>query len=479
MKNRILYFLLILFILSDAGYSFVQHLHKPLDGDMSRGVIPVNTVKNIFQDPFGISVITQNAVYPNPNRFFAHYTFSNYFQNVPFFLQHFFSPIDSLYLSCAIAKIIIQLSLLFLLGFYITGTTKVLKEEFLIAVALITPLFQTNGYVGYMGIIDSSVTYTFFYALPCCLLLLFYLPFFNTSFYGKEFISNKFILLLLFLFTVVLTLNGPLLPGIILIISFLYILYHFKLHYTISEFSFVSKTKMALRKISRPHLFFFVFISLLSLYSLYIGKNNSEFINDIPPLSTRYDRLPFGLYYWLTQKLGVPLLIIMICVNAFLIHKNYKNETGKKILHLLKWIVLFSVLYIILLPLGGYRHSRPNIIRCDSVMPITIALIFIYGLSALFLINNLKNIGKKVYVFILIGFSFIYTWSDEPEFTKNNCEKQALQKIADSRDKIVLLENDCNVMSWEKITDPKESENNAELFQYWGITKEKKLFYQK
>ena len=57
----------------------MQHYSMPLDGDMAGGIVPAEDVKLILNDPFGISVITDNAVYPNPNRYFAHWTFFTYF----------------------------------------------------------------------------------------------------------------------------------------------------------------------------------------------------------------------------------------------------------------------------------------------------------------------------------------------------------------------------------------------------------------
>jgi len=161
----------------------------PLDGDMAESILPAKGYEKIFQDPFGISVITENACYPNPNRFFAQWAYAKYFQHAPFVLQQFVSPIESIYYCSAIVKILIQILLLITAGFYITGNRKFLCLEFLLAIVLIIPFFQTNGYRSYMGIIDPSITYTFSYALPCALLLLFYLPFFNNSFYQKNFIA--------------------------------------------------------------------------------------------------------------------------------------------------------------------------------------------------------------------------------------------------------------------------------------------------
>lgn len=480
MTKRIIYYILLLFLLADISYSFVQHLKMPLDGNMAAGIIPSNDVKKIFEDPFGISVITKNAVYPNPNRFFAHWTFSKYFLYTPIALQNIVNPIDSIYLSCAFAKIVIQILIITLLAFCITGNPKIFSKEFLIGAVLIVPLFQVNGYRSYMGIIDPSVTYTFFYALPCALLLLFYYPFFKTSYYRNKFTSGKIKITLLLCLAVIVVLNGPLNPGVILIISLLYVLNNWRNNYAAStDFPFFQRLLNALNCIPKPHLFFFILIGILSIYSLLIGVNNSIFIGDSIPVHQRFYRLPLGLYYLITQKIGFPVLLLMIIINSYLISKYYKNTEGQKILNILKWICIFASFYIILLPLGGYKSYRPYILRYDTIMPVTILLIFIYGKSTYFLIKNLTANSKKMYISFVIVFSFIFIFADQPEFEKNECEIAAIKTISQSKENIVLVKNDCTIMAWEKFKDPNESELNAQLFNYWGLTNEKKLYYQK
>jgi len=468
-----------LFLISDIGFSFVQHLQKPLDGDMAECILPSKQYQQIFQDPLGIKVITQDASYPNPNRFFCYYIFSKYFKSIPIFLQSFTTPIESIYVASALAKILIQVFILLLLGFFITGKGNFFNKDSLIAMALITPLFQTNGYRSYMGIIDPAITYAFSYALPCAWLLLFYLPFYKASYFDKKFSPNKFILAILILFTFFITLNGPLNPGVIIIISILYIIHHFKLNYSASLPASTSQRIMiALKNIPKPYLFIFSLAGILSLYSLYLGNHSSLFQDVKIPISQRYLRLPEGIYYLVSQKIGYPLLLIIIGINAFLIYKFYKSEEGNKILNLLKWIGMFSLFYILLLPLGGYRTYRPDIIRYDTVMPITLALIFIYGLSTIFLLKNIKNKGNYVYLILVIAFSIVYTLADKLEPGRNKCEKESLTRLANSKENTVFLNSDCTVMSWEKITDSTASSFNGELLQYWGVTKEVKHYYQ-
>jgi len=169
----------------------------------------------------------------------------------------------------------------------------------------------------------------------------------------------------------------------------------------------------------------------------------------------------------------------MLAINTLIIWKKHNQTEGQKILRLLKWIVIFSAFFIFLLPLGGFRTYRPNILRYDTIMPITICLIFIYGISTYFLINNVSTKYKKYYLSGVIIIMLIFTYADKPNFSENVCERQALETIAQSPEKIVFLKSDCTIMSWEKITDYKDSELNAKLLQYWNVTKEKKLYEQK
>lgn len=173
MHKRFIYLFLLILLLTDLSFSFVQHLSMPLDGDMAGGIVPALDVKPVLSDPFGTSVILEKAFYPNPNRYFAHFSFYKYFNTIPVLLQSFVSTIDSVYLACAIAKIITQFTLISLLAFLITGKIKLFSFDFLLVSVLISPLLQTNGYRSFMGIIDTSITYSFFYALPCVLLLYF------------------------------------------------------------------------------------------------------------------------------------------------------------------------------------------------------------------------------------------------------------------------------------------------------------------
>jgi hypothetical protein len=478
MKNRNARLFFLLLFLLDTGYSFVQHFHATLDGDMAGIILPAEPYRHVLSDPFGLDVLLKNERYAAPNRFFAHVSMSAYFKSVPFWLQHFVSPVQSVYLACAFAKTTIQVLLILLLALYITATFGSQKIEYPFVVVLITPFFQTSGYNIYMGIIDKSITYTFFYSLPVMLLLLFFLPFYKAEFFGKPVRFNAVLKILWFILAVVISFNGPLIPGLVLIVCPLALIIKWKRAFKeLPETSFRQRLRASFNTIPRLILFYFLLVIGLCAYSFFIGTHNSE--NDVVvPLLDRFSRLPEGLLNPFTRKLGFPLLALVIVANVFLLLKNKHNETGQKILMMIKWMVLFILLYMALLPFGGYREYRPNILRHDTLLPLTICMICMYCLSSYWIIQQGSRKVIKIYSIVIAGVFLIFTNADRMNLNENECEKEALYQIARSSDQFVPLKNDCLVMEWHKVTKYRDSELNSRLLQLWGITKERKWYCQ-
>ena len=422
---------------------------------MAGGIFPDKELQKTFDSPFGFTVFLEKSQSPNPNRYFSHLLFRDYFKNVPLFLQKVATPIESAYLSCAIAKITIHVLLLFLLASFISETNRLYKKKFLIAALLISPMFQVNGYRHYMGIIDESTTHTFFYALPIVFLLLFYYPF-----YIKKDDIRLFNKVSLVLLIPVITLSGPLNPGVILIISLLFC-FHFLLF---------KKSDIFPEKNNRTALN--ILITIFAAYSLYLGTYNSIELEHKISLFEAYSRLPRGIYYQFTQKLGFPILFLIITLNILLLLKSNKIE-GQKIILFSKWIGLFIILYILLLPLGGYRDSRPNILRYDTILPITLCLLFVFGKTTLFLIGkNFKY--KKMYFVTIVSILIIFTYTDKPCFDKNDCDRKNLVEIAISKNIVDLKQTNCEILSWSTNNSIHKTELIFKLLKYWNIIREQK-----
>jgi hypothetical protein len=460
-------------LISDITYSFIQYYHEHFDGDMASFILRDDPWKPVLSDPLGFKVLFKNESYPDPNRFFSHWFMSYYFQSMPFFLQKFINPLDSVYLSCALIKIITHILLLYLIASLVTNEIRISSNTILVMI-IASPLFQAIGYSGDMGIIDQSISYFFFYGLPYAFCLLFYF------FLRRAYIKRKMpiiSLVILFILAVILPFSGPLVPGIILVVNVLIISKLFLDSSARNQNQKFSKNVVDLFFNNRIIIKWIVFISCLSLISLYVGSHNS--INDVTTLSVieRYRRLPAGIYFIISQKLGLPLLLLCLIINTIFITRSKSNESHQ-LIYWLKQIGLFTLIYILLLPLGGFRWYRPNIIRFDTFMPVTFLLIIYFGLTSFYLLKQFTGMKKFYYIGFLILLAMIYTNADRPKFKDYYCERAAIESVSTSTEKIVKLPADCTVMSWGKIKTPLESELNAELLKFWNITKQKTLFYQ-
>jgi len=479
MLNRIKKYLTLLFLilfLVDLIYSFNIHYHTPIGGDLAEIVNP-NPNKGsyyVLQHPFGLG----EGKYQNPNRFFAHWTTLKYFKVVPLFLQQFFSPIESLYIAAAIAKTLIQLTFVILFSLLINNSKKLFSIEFALAVILIFPLFQSFGYNRYMGIIDQSIVYSFFYALPLCLTLVLFSPIFKKLFHAsrvKISSAGKTLTLLLILY---LSLNGPLIPAVFLLVSVLIIANLFNSHLKKSpNLSLPNQIKTFLIAIDRTLFFTLLICCLFSLYSLYIGTFNSQNIGGKVQLVERFQRLPTGLLNLIGGKLGLPILIGMLVINYQLLRTNVTKQ-AKKIKGLFIWISIFSIAYILLLPFGGYRLYRINIIRYDTAMPIILCLIFLFGLSSHYLIINLTKKSKVIYTLVTGTVLLIFTNADRLKEDKSLCEKNLLHELAACEEDQLILNCNCTLVEWNTFNDYAQSELNATFFYNLGITSKKVLYKQ-
>jgi hypothetical protein len=216
----------------------------------------------------------------------------------------------------------------------------------------------------------------------------------------------------------------------------------------------------------------------MSCYSLYLGTYNSDFVNDSIPLIKRYQILPQGIYKTFTYMNGFGYLYTIIILNFALIVRYHQDKQGRKMMYNAAWVMIFILMYIMLLPLGGYRIYRPLIVRYDSILPVTMMLLFLFSTSTLFLINNINTLKfKRLYITIIVAALIAYSITDAEIKVRNDYEKKALYTVASSESDVVALTDSCQVMSWYVITKPHESTMNAELMRFWKITDRVKLYY--
>lgn len=482
MKLKLIKTLLIFLIIADLGYSFCQFYHQQFDGDFVPIIAPSKHYETILENPFGKKVLLDKAEYAGTSRFFSHKILQVYGKIAPLWLQKLLSPVDSLYAAGALSKILVQFALIFLLSIYVCRHFKFWHLDFLGIFLLITPFFQTYGYFHNMGIIDASVTYLFFYALPIAGLLLFLLPFYLTHFGDVN--KNYFpwwIKIGLIILAISMPLSGPLIAPLgMMICGFVFLAFILK---EVPKAKFFERIKTNLLSIKPTFWAYFSLFFLMCVYAWWLSSFNLE-NGEALPYFEAISSLFSGLWFILTTKLGVPLLIFLMGLNYFLLKKTSYHLPPKLTKHhylsksLLVGIWLFLFLYLAILPLGGIREYRPNIIRHDTFIPVTLGLIFTVGLGTKLLSLNLKPKIKRLYFSALILVGLIFTLADSSNFDNNKCERNALEKLAKTQENTYALPANCTFFSWDENESKELLKLNSRLLQHWNITEKEILLFR-
>ena len=480
----LLYLISLTLIVFALSKSFKQYSGCRLDGDIAESVLPYPGVQKTFDDPTGIKTIINDDKHWGTNRFFSHYFLHKTFRKLPFLLQNVYDPIESVYYTAAIAKLVMQIFILLLVTGIILGNFDIFSWKFMAVFLILIPFFPTNGvHLSHeIGIIDRSVTYSFFYAMPLIFLLLYYLPLFFELLHDKKIKMNWFFVILWIIFAIIACFSGPLIPPTILIANFILFLHLFagNWHKNKSQPFFQGIIK-ALKLITVRNYLFLIPISFLALYSTFLGTYNIAYSEAQLSLKELYVLLPKGVLKSLST-ISYAVILLLLVANYLIVRYKYKTHSqAKKIVGLYRFLIVFSIIYVLLLPLGGYRPYRPFILRYDTIIPVTVLSIITIYYTFLFIMRQFKTETWKYWLkttYIVVFFAILVIFAVKNS-TKvyNTCEKASLYIISQSKENIVVLNNDCAVVSWEPLYTPSESKSYGELLYLWNITDEVKLYY--
>ena len=473
--RRVAYWFCVVAIVADTCYSFVQHYSEPLDGDMGESVLPLDYIQPLYNDPFGIKMLATGEPHAAPNRYFSHRTMFGTYRSVPFVLQRVTDPVRSLYYTNAICKTTMQLLLVLLLSGIACGGFRFRRLKFAATCLFFCAMMQTCGFVGSIGMVTKSVTYSFFYTLPLVFLIFYLVPFVFKEFYQTDLIRNRaFLFLYTVLFLVLSCFSGAINPAVALVATITLLMRYF--------FNFYRQNGSFRKSLSHMPRYYFQFLlplGVLSLYSLYLGSFNTMWADGIS-LGQRYALLLKGVVnMFVAGNGGFGLLFALTLVN-YMVVRCRCGDGGKPMLSLFHWILVFSAIYIVFLPFGGYRPYRPLLIRFDTALPISCLFIFYYVRSSVFLLRKTLQ-SVKVHCFYLgwtvvcIVFFFLY---DTPRSYRNDLEIAALKEISQSEDIVVPLTcAPTSVVSWEVPEKPEDSQAAGRLLHLWRVTDKEKLFY--
>lgn len=482
--KRYLPLLLVAFVALDLAFTCWQSYQMPMDGDLVAIVLPAPWYAPVLHDPFGWAALTKHEVYAAPNRFFAHAAMGGYWKTVPRLLHSLTNPISSLYAAGALFTTVVQALVLLLLAAYVRQAmagTAAGRGSFWVAAALLVPLFQTNGYNEQMGITNRAVTYTFFYALPMGLLLLLLWPFYRAACRQQPLRVGWMQAVLLLGLMVVIAFNGPVATASVAIVLLGIALAWTWEQVQARRHGAGAATGGVSSWLSGQAMGLLGTLGALCLYSIYIGRNNSENNHD-HSLGELYRLLPVGVVKMMAWQAGLPILAGLLLLNYFLVNKlTLPSVARQRVLLLLRWVAFFAVMYVLLLPFGGYRSYRPYLLRNDSALPVLLTLLFAYGLTTYYLLFQLTGRLRAGYLgaVLVVGVFFMYADRKVHLPDDNGCERWSLDQLSRAPEPVVQLSTFCNVLSWSPIGEASQSDYNAQMLQYWGITPVKKLYYNK
>ncbi len=441
-----------------------------LDGDLPRMAAPFRWYEDVRNDPIGWQAITQKKEYPGAARFTTHESVIQWFDKGYAVVNAVVKDkVHSIYYTSTALVMGTHLLFIFLAFQYAKGAEKFSYRKFAIIGLLASVMIQYNGFYDCIGIIDRSISYVFCYALPVLLLLIYFLPFYKNE-VSQNYSVKTWQNILMIPAAALLSFSSVLIQPIIFIFFILYIGGVF----IKNPFFSIKKNKSLLLQI----LFFIV----CCLYAFYVSRFNSE-SSLYKPLAERYFLLLKGFFRIMTIKLAWSYLLLFTVINCWIILRT-KTLSWQQLKPIIYFVLAFCAIYILLLPLGGYRSYREYIIRYDTFIPVTLGVCFLLFFTTYKIFWALKNTSWKIYTVGLLLFIGIFLWADrDVERQANYCQQGQLYEMQNSRDTIIQLPYRCNMMMWSKddIYGKEHMQGINICLRRWGIIEahQRVTFYEK
>lgn len=461
---------MILFILIDLIIAWLQYVNMPLDGDLYAVVLPAPWYSDVLQNPFGLEALIEGKEYGGAGRFSAHWVQATYFKTFPFLFQYFVSPIQSIYYSSAFFKIMMHLGIVFILAAYICGDFKILRKEFLLSGCAVAPFIQSYGLYNRMGLIEKSITYVFFYIFPVLILLILLYPFYRYYLSQKQQGFSLGWYTPIWLITAwSLAFFGPMVQSLMILSGGLVILSIWTTGF------FLEKDKNILQLFARPFREKFRMVGitmtclvLFAAFGYLVGLQNSENIASLP-LAEAFRKALGGISFHYIKSWHFWAIAPFLVIQLYWLFGKRDNDNLK-----LKKILLFSgiaiAVYMLILPLGGYRSYRPMIYRYDLLIPVTLTLVYWLIVSGNHFVRSLSKKAKPIYAsFAAVLLAALFFNDIRIKSDRNDCEIEKLQQLSESTKDTLILEDDCTIMGWTIDDNYYFTEKKVKLLKIWGI----------
>lgn len=453
--------LLALALLVHLVLSALHYYHLPIDGDYPRIGLPFRWYEDVMADPWGFQATWHGKMYAGAGRYFCHAANYVWFHKVYAFIHSLVSdPIKSVYLTTASAAMVVHGLFLWVVQGYVFVQKNSGWFHRVLLLLLSSVFIQYNALYESIGLIDRSPSYIFFYGLPLMLMALFFMPLYRA--YQKNNAVSLRWTLMACVFALPLSLSSVLVQPIYFVACAVGALAWFH--------PMASKWRAFLKQ-PRVYIGLGVFL-LCCLYAFYVARFNSEKNTSIE-LGQRYLLLFKGLWHLVSRNWIWPVLLAFVGLNTFLL-KYLSPSVRQAVYHRGMVLGLFVMLYIFLLPLGGYRSYRPLIVRYDVIIPVSLAAIYFYLHSSMKLLAHLAIETKKNYVWGIGLMSIgLFASSFPLKLKAHEEQKQVLLHLMQQTDTLVPMPTHCNVGTWSTndYNDEYIMDMLTRSFRAWGVLK--------
>jgi hypothetical protein len=432
-------------ILLDLWRTGLWFSRTQIDPDLSRVAGPVQSYAHVLHDPFGFEGLQTGLRYPGAGRAMAHLTTKAWADHVLGWLPLFVSdPVHAVYLGLGGTAVLVHIGWL-VVGCGYLRAYKCMSVKSVIFCALGLSLFvQLASQRFYLGIIDSSMSYTFAYAIPLLSLAAFFLPVYQSLLHPSYVPSVRMTIGLVPL-AVYLAFSGPLVQPVVALLCL-----------------FLAGAQVTLRKRLLAHRRLIPglgTLAILSAWGMYVSRFNSESATSVT-LATRYKLLRHGLFQVLIRPSSPwPILLLaLVFLYRFVSRSAQPSQHVRLRAHMLVGLG-FSVLWLTLLPLGGYRNYRPFILSSVTLLPVTLIAAYLFvlllrvalsvegaaplkGLRAPGRSVRIITFGFPVIVLVLLAFGKVMA---APQ--NNSCQRASFDLLRDETGTVLRIPRTCPMLT--------------------------------
>jgi hypothetical protein len=350
-------------ILLDFWHTGLWFSRMQVDPDLSRVAGPTQSYAHVLHDPFGFDGLQTGLRYPGAGRFMAHFT-TKVWADYALGWMHVVlaDPVRSLYFSLALTAVVVHIGFLVVGCGYLRAYQPMSAKSTIFAAIALSLFVQLASQRFYVGIIDHSMSYTFAYAIPLLVLAAFFLPVYR-SLLHRDYVPSLIVSAALVLVAMYLAFSGPLVQPVVALIGVLLV-----------GAQAIRRNRLLVHWRLLPGL---VVLAILSAWGMYISQFNSESTTSVT-IRTRYSLLRHGLFEVLVQPSSPwPLLLASL---VFLYRFVSRSVPGTVRLGLRRHMLAgvgFSVAWLTLLPLGGYRNYRPFVLSSVTLLPVTLIAVYL------------------------------------------------------------------------------------------------------